>query len=92
MTDVWKYLPVCKIKLLVSNSNSIWPTDRNQSGDTTQGHSEPGSNVNEGVLSILQIYRAWASPSDCFMLHPGHCKDPVSVFYNPRQLGPFFEK
>ena len=37
------------------------------SGATPPDQSEPGSNSNEGVLSITG-----ASPSDCFMSYQGH--------------------
>ena len=47
----------------MSNS-SVWPIDRTLSGATTPGKSEPGSNDNEGVLYIPQIYMAGASPPD----------------------------
>ena len=39
----------------MSNS-SIWPIDRTLSGPTTPGQSKPGSDGNEGVLSIPQIF------------------------------------
>ena len=37
------------------------------SGATTLSHSGPGSDANEGVLSILQT-----SPSDCLLSKSGH--------------------
>ena len=75
---------------------SIWPIDRTLSGTTTPSLSGTGSNGNEGVLPIPQISKAAASPLDCLMLCPVHslevgvlplCRDAVSVFYSPRQLG-----
>ena len=48
----------------MSNS-SIWPIDRTLSGATTPGQSGPGSDVNEGVLYILQSSSiTGTSPSD----------------------------
>ena len=35
-------------------NSSIWPIDRTLLGATTPGQSGPGSNVNEGLLRILQ--------------------------------------
>ena len=29
---------------------SVWPRDRTLAGTITPGHSEPGSNINEGLL------------------------------------------
>ena len=51
---------------------SIWPIDRTLSGATTPCQNRPGSNGNEGVLHILQISKAGASPSNCLMSYPGH--------------------
>ena len=48
--------------------SSIWPIDRALSGATTPGQHGLGSDGNEGVLSIPEIYiitGAW--PSDCFV-------------------------
>ena len=76
--------------------NSIWPIDRTLSGATTPGQSGPGNDGNKGVLCILQSSNiTGTSPSDCFVLYPGHlldgvlplCRDAVSVFYSPSQLG-----
>ena len=42
-------------------------------GVTTLGQSRPGSDSNEGVLPIPQSSSiTGVSPSDCFMLYPGH--------------------
>ena len=55
------------------SSSSIWPIDRTLSGATTSGQSRPGSDDNEEVLCILQSTSIiGASPSDCFVLYPGH--------------------
>ena len=62
------------------------------SGATTPGQSGPGSDGNEGVLHIPQIFStAGTSPSDCLVSYPGHllggvlplCSGAVSVFYSP---------
>ena len=50
----------------------IWPIDRTLSGTTTPSQSGPGSNGNEGVLHVLQISKAGASPSDGLMSYLGH--------------------
>ena len=53
--------------------SSIWTIDRALSGATTLGQSEPGSDVNEGVLRIPQsssIIRT--SPLGCLVSYPGH--------------------
>ena len=42
-------------------NSSIWPIDRNLSGATTSGESEPGSDGNEEVLHISQT-RALLEP------------------------------
>ena len=72
---------------------SIWPIDRIQSVTSTPGLRGPGSNGNERVLYIPQIFKAGALPSD------GHipdthwegfiplCRDAVGVFYCHNQLG-----
>ena len=52
--------------------SSIWSIDRTLLGATTLGQSGPGSHSNEGVLHILQISKAGASPSDGLMSYPGH--------------------
>ena len=76
--------------------SSIWPIDKTLSGATTPGQSGLGSHGNVGVLCILQsssITRT--SPSDCLVSYPGHlrggvlslCREAVSVFYSPSQLG-----
>ena len=54
-------------------NSSIGPIDRTLSGATTMGQSRPGSDGNEGVLSILQSSSiTGASLSDCLMSYPGH--------------------
>ena len=54
-------------------SNSlIWPIYRTLSGVSTLGHSETGSNGNEGVLRIPQSSRAEGSLSDGLILYSGH--------------------
>ena len=68
------------------------------SGATTPGQSGPRSAGNEGVFCIPQSISG-TSPSDCLVLYPGHslvvgyvlplCREAVSVFYNPSQLGKF---
>ena len=77
----------------MSNS-SICPIDRTLSGATTPGQSGPGSDGNEGVLHIPQSSKTGASLPDGLMLYPGQlsdesysCRDAVSVFYSPCQLG-----
>ena len=56
----------------MSNS-SIWPIDRTLSGATTPGQSRPGSDSNEGVLHIPQIFSITeASLSDCLVSYQGH--------------------
>ena len=55
---------------------STWLIDRTLSGATTPGQSVPGSNGNEGVFCIPQMYNAGASPSDGIMLYPGHLLGP----------------
>ena len=77
--------------------SSIWPIDRILSGATTPGQSGPGSDCNEGVLHIPQSSSiTGTSPSDCLVSYPEHllsggvlslCRDAVSVFYSPSQLG-----
>ena len=74
---------------------SIWPIDRTRSFATTPGQSGTGSNVNEGVLYMPQIFKTRSLPSDCLMSYRGHslvgvllfCRYAVSVFYSPGQLG-----
>ena len=51
---MWKTVPFQTIQFSISTQfSSIWPTDRTLSGATTPDQSEPGSDGNEGVLSIL---------------------------------------
>ena len=53
--------------------SSIWLIDWTLSGASTLGQSGPESDVNEGVLCIPQSSSITEdSPSDCFMLYPGH--------------------
>ena len=75
--------------------SSVGPIDRTLSGATTLGQCGPGSNGNERVLHIPQISKAGGLLSDN-SIYPGHslvvgvlplCRDPVSVFYSPSQLG-----
>ena len=55
------------------SSSSIWPIDRTLSGSTTPGQSRPGSDRNEGVLSIRQRSSiAGTSPSDYLVSYPEH--------------------
>ena len=60
------------------------------------GHSEPGSNDNEGVLHIPQgPCITGTSPSDCLVSYLGHSlggvlpfsREAVGVFYSPSWLG-----
>ena len=53
----------------VCSSKSI---DRTLLGVTTPGQSGPGSNGNERVFYIPQIFKAGTLPSDCLMSYPGH--------------------
>ena len=82
-------------------SNScILPIQRTPSGATIPGQSEPGSFGNDGVLHITQSSsNAEASPSNYFVLYPGHslgggvlpiCRDAVDVFYIFSRLGHIF--
>ena len=53
--------------------SSIWPIDRDLSGATTSGPSEPGSDNNEGVIHIPQNSSiTGASPSDYLVSYQGH--------------------
>ena len=89
-------------KSFVSNrvemwSRSIWPIDRTLSGATTPGQSGPGSDGNEGVLSIPQSSSITeALPSDCLVSYPGHylgagvlplCRDAIGVFCSTSRQG-----
>ena len=52
--------------------SSIWPLDRALSGAITPDQSGPGSDSNEGVLSIPQNSSITeTSPSDCLVTYPG---------------------
>ena len=50
----------------------ILPIERTQSGSATPRQSGSRSNGNEGVLHILEISKAGASPSDGLMSYTGH--------------------
>ena len=53
--------------------SSIWSIDRTLLDSTAPGQSGPGSDGNEGVLSIPQSSSIIVtSPSDCFVSYPGH--------------------
>ena len=55
------------------SNGSTWPIDRILSGAITLGQSGPGSDGNEGVLSIPESSCITeASPSDCLVPYPGH--------------------
>ena len=75
--------------------NSIWPIDKTLSGATTPGQSEPGSDVNEGVLCIPQSSSiTGTSLSDCLvsyirtLIGVGYTpfRGTVGVFYRPIKL------
>ena len=77
--------------------SSIWSTDRNLTGATTPGQSEPDSNGNEGMLRIPQNSNIiGTSPSDCLVSYLGHSlavggvlplyRGAIGVFYCPSQL------
>ena len=75
----------------MSNS-SIWPLDRNLSGATIPGQSEPGTNGNKGVLHIPQISTTGTSPSDDLASYPRHSlgesyPSAVGVFNSRSRLG-----
>ena len=82
--------------------SSIWPIDRTLSGVATPGQSGPGSNSNERVIHIPQSSSiTGALPSDFWVSYLGHslgervlplCREAVSVFYCPSQLGKLFIK
>ena len=55
-----------------TSERPIWPIDRTLLGATIPSQSEPGSNINEGVLHIPWSSKTGASLSDGTMLHPGH--------------------
>ena len=66
------------------------------SGSTTPGQSGTGKDDNEEVLFIPQSSSiTGTSPSDCFVLYPGHslvgvlhlCRGAVGVFSSPSRLG-----
>ena len=63
---------------------SICPIDRNLSGATTPGQSEPWSDSNEGVLCFPQSSSIiWALPSDCFV---SYFWTVVGVFYPSAEM------
>ena len=47
-------------------NSSIWLINGTLRGTTITDHSEPGSNVSEGVFHILQTSKTGASPPDVF--------------------------
>ena len=73
---------------------SIWPIDK--TGATTPNQSGSGSNGNEGVQHIPQIFNAGPSPSEGLMSYLGYslavgevlpfCRNAVGVFYSPSRL------
>ena len=77
-------------------NNSIWPIGGIPTGTTTLGQIGPRSNGNEGLLPILQSSSNGASTSFGLVLYTTHslgtgilslCRDAVSVFYCPSQMG-----
>ena len=62
------------IQFIISTHFScIRAIDGTLSGATTAGQSGPGSDVNEGVVCILQSsHITGASPIDCLVSYPGH--------------------
>ena len=55
------------------SNTSIWSIDGTLSGVADPGHSRPGRNGSEKVLSIIQISSSiGVSPSDYFMSYPEH--------------------
>ena len=73
-TVLFKTIPFFISHLFVHSLNgqnsSFWQTDWTLSGASTQGLSEPGSNV--GVLPILQSFKTETSPPDCLLSYPGY--------------------
>ena len=77
------------------SNSSIWSWDWTLSGTNILIQSGPGINFNERVLKIPQRSRTGVSLSDGFVSYQGYsvvgvltlCKDAVSVFYSPSQLG-----
>ena len=53
-------------------NSSILPIYETLTGTTTPGQSGPGSNGNEGILSIPQSSNTEASLSYDLVLYPGH--------------------
>ena len=79
----------------MSNS-SFCHIDRSLLGATTPGQSEPGSDVNEGILCISQSTTITGAPqSDCLVSYQDtdwrwevpFSRDAVSVFYSHSRLG-----
>ena len=68
---------------------SIWPIDRNLSGATTLGQSEPGSNGNEGELHIPQIIIQWFDIIFKTLVGGTPYRDAVCVFNSPQMTGLF---
>ena len=67
------------------SNNSILRIDRNLSGATTPGQSEPWSDGNEGILHIPQSsFITEASPSDCLLSCLRHSLE-VSYFSTEKQ-------
>ena len=50
-------------------NSSIWPIDWTLTGITNLDQSEPGNNVNEGVLHIPQSFRTGNSLSNTIQCH-----------------------
>ena len=73
----------------------IWPIDRALSGSSSPGQSGPGSDGNEGVLSILQSSSiTGTSSSDCLVSYSWNSLgiltpyiNVVSVYYSPYRRG-----
>ena len=69
----------------------IWSIDRTLSGASTRSQNGPGSNGNEVLLCITQISKARPLPchiqNTCWGWVLPLCRDAVSVFSSPSQLG-----
>ena len=58
---------------ITTQFSSIWSIDRSLPGATISGQGGPGSDVNDGVICILQSSSIiGTSPSDCLVSYPGH--------------------
>ena len=67
--------------------SSLQPIDRTLSGATSPGQSGPGSDGNEGVLSILQSFNITETlSSDCFVSYPGQSLEAGSYTFAKKQL------